>query len=85
MTQSMFGKALFLNVLRACGLRWKFNLHVHLHVTHQNILNSALKSAEPFQSILWKLFKVFSGNRVWLRSGILDTKSCLHFKYFMLI
>lgn len=55
----MFCKALSLNVLRACGLRWKFNLHVHLHVTHQNILNSPLKSAEPFQSILWKLFKHF--------------------------
>lgn len=50
-----------LNVLRACEFRWKFNLHVHLHVTHQNILNSTLKFAQPFQSILWKLFKHFWG------------------------
>lgn len=82
--QSMFGRAFPLSVLRACGLRWKFNLHVHLHVTHQNILKSPLKSAELFQSFLWKLFKpffflsfVFMGSCVWLRPSVLNTGSHL--------
>lgn len=59
--RACFAKHFPLNVLRACELRWKFNLHVHLHITHQNILNSPLKSVELFQSILWKLFKHFGG------------------------
>lgn len=67
------------NALRTCGLRWKFNLHVHLHVTHQKHFKGLFEVCRVFQSFLWKLFKHF-----WGFHGTLYLAKTKHSRYWTL-